>query len=82
MAQSQQEKAPAQPFKLDKVVPEHEIPMPSIPIRPMIRKRAGTRPVERWPRPDPPDAQWAPHHVERIKTLTRRAFMTGSSSTA
>jgi invasion protein IalB len=38
MAQSQQEKAPAQPFKLDKVVPEHEIPMPSIPIRPMIRK--------------------------------------------
>jgi hypothetical protein len=26
--------------------------------------------------------EWAPNHVERIKTLARRASMTGSSSTA
>jgi len=78
MAQSQGQKAPAQPFKIDKVVPEHEI----------------TYAVDTDPAHDPENVlvldlsnggrvlirlmpQWAPHHVERIKTLTRQGFYNG-----
>ncbi|NKJ41491.1 peptidylprolyl isomerase [Novosphingobium sp. SG720] len=78
MAQSQQEKAPAQPFKLDKVVPEHEIPY-AVDTDPahdpdnvlvLDLSNGGRVLIRLMP-------QWAPHHVERIKTLTRQGFYDG-----
>lgn len=78
MAQSQGSKEPVKPFKVDKFVPQHEITY-AIDTDPahdpenvlvLDLSNGGRVLIRLMP-------EWAPHHIERIKTLVRQGFYDG-----
>jgi peptidylprolyl isomerase len=77
MAQSQGNKEPVKPFKVDKLVPQHEItyaidtdPAHDRSMLVLDLSNGGRVLIRLMP-------EWAPHHIERIKTLVRQGFYDG-----